>query len=185
MIIKKIETGIKKARLYIDQHPFGIPYMCGYRDEKPCFESWIAGDELMGPEIVEAWSEEEAIKKYLERDKENSLYWFYEDKFLREFAVSLYYYGDFVPFIKKNFKNPRKFSKYAKELFIKYFDENSPTYDITEDEFIELFAKEVDKEELYEMMGKYNFEKYWFECMEINVYANLDRNTKECLSYLT
>ena len=124
-------------------------------------------------DIVTAATPEEALRKYLERDKEK--------------RMSDYYYvfvEDFVDSLRYGFEQDDFCDAEALEHFIGEIIEENVALDVFDEEVGERIIKWLSPAELYRFIGQEHFEQRWFayECRNHGV--SLSERQRKILEYL-
>ena len=157
-LIDKKQSENIKIKNYLKNHPKGVPFICGMDNEfkyealeiLQCELDISIDAEMNSLQIIEAWSEEEAKRIFIEKIKPYYIKRFYDELFVNEFAGSLYY-GDVFDHLAEG--NTAYIC--AESLYNKYCHEN-----INEEKCIAQIINEISKEEIIERIGTdyFNFE---------------------------
>ena len=169
-IIKHEEKMIRTAEEYLINHPFGFDYLVF--DPSDSIDSNML-DLDFNFEIVSAWTKNEALEKYLERNREERRSLYYYSSFVRDF-LEIMLDGD----------GEKLFDNYsgAKEL---YDDAYSKVEKIeNEEKNIDELSEKIDVSKLYSVVGNNEFDNMWFEHEESNIEIILDERQKQIKKYL-
>lgn len=162
---------IAKAKKYFDEHPDGFEYLV-YRiaDSEP--DNMLDVD--FEYDIVIAATKEEALRKYLERNKEDLMSEYYYYLFVEDFSDYLMYGFEQEDFCEIE----------ALEDFISQIIEENITIDRVDEKITSRIVNRLSPGELYRFIGKEHFEEMWFDYEKNRYEVSLSKRQYEILEYL-
>ena len=176
-LVDREKEKLREAERYYAHNPDGFHYICY---DLP-FEYDDVNDYMDSFEIVRAWTLEEAKKKYLAINQEERLYKFYEYDFVNSFFDSILCGDKF-----ENLVNAKIISELADSLYeiVVSRTGNSSLEGDDLGKIKDEIISDYTKEELFNVFGINDFNKYWLERAMLDVGSQLPQSEADMMEYV-
>ncbi len=178
VVMKALEdekNKIARSNKYVEEHPTGFEFLIYEPREVSDPDSLDISSDTF--DIITAWSDKEALHKYLVRNKQPRKYNYFKSFFVEDFALSLLY-----DFNREMFSNQDEVEKISKRLFPELDSDN---HDIKEEEIIARITSIISPRELYDILGEEDFEKMWLSYEKSILEVHVSSYQREIIKYLS
>lgn len=184
-LVDEWKKKLAEAKTFIRDNPDGFTFLVcsgSVHDGALDFSQYATG--ALPIQLINAWTEEDAKKKYLKINETQRMYDFYLYDFEDEFAGYVLW-GDIYE-ITTSLKNGENIKKTADRILKYLFPENK-VYSIDMEEGYRLkesIKNNYSNDKLFELFGIEDFLSFWLCCEMNNVEARLSVDQEELQNYV-
>ena len=156
---------------YLTAHPLGFPYLVGWIDDDYSAQKWAEGDVCCAPRVIEAWTPDQAIQTFLDREKMYDLNEYFKKLFVYDLAES-FFFGE-----TDSLNLNATATSFLETIALKVGDEPQ----LSSEAFAKAVAEMVSPREMLKIVGVDCLQTLWRESRQIDVYAVLDSDVQDLI----
>ena len=171
---------IEEAKNFIAANPDGFAYVCY---DRPLYYDKYDDEPLLGAVLVHAWSADTAKRKYLLMEKDERLSDFFYNEFVEQFALYVIN-GDIWAFLEET--GNKAIKNIAEDITHELFQDTGEIIidSETENKITETIMGKFKDEELFDVFGYEDFERFWVSCVWDEVCAQLTSDQTSLMPYV-